>query len=83
MQPVGCRITRILTDYAQKLPGHWCTLCDHPERFVHLNVIEPVRGVVVISISRAFHITVTMLEIKRILQKNNIHVGEKHTITHD
>jgi len=23
MEPVGFRITRIMTDYAQKLPGHW------------------------------------------------------------
>ena len=25
MQPVGFRIMRILTDYAQKLPGYWST----------------------------------------------------------
>jgi hypothetical protein len=26
MYPVGFRITRILTDYVQKLPGHWSGL---------------------------------------------------------
>ena len=27
MKPVGVRITRILIDYAQKLPGHWLASC--------------------------------------------------------
>ena len=25
MSPVGFRITKILTDYAQNFPGHWVT----------------------------------------------------------
>ena len=29
MLPAGFRITRILTDYAQNLPGHWLGLLPH------------------------------------------------------
>ena len=44
MQPVGFRITWILTDYAQKFPGHYCSTCKlHNKCSGHLSTTSKLR----------------------------------------